>query len=371
MINLTRINRECANVGGVRRVWLTAACDLAQDLAHTDFILVNQNPAALPAALVQYQFERNTAVYDESWQVGKMGIAPRKMTLKLFINKSTAGRLLQMNKLAAARGLIIVFEDNNRLLRMMGTKRHPARLEGISLTTGTSKGSEHGYTVEFSAYPVPEPFFLPLPVEPPIEPLNDRNRITIHLRGNFLSRAVQFTDFVYELETVNIFDALLNIRYQFSNAVAPNWNNTLTNPIVDFPDMEVAALNATPPFWINFRAEGFTVGSDGFLLFNYRGPTTATNTITLTFTGLSQDNYIGFRERVSLGNPTVSAGVTLSYNVRSNPTQSFVEYPLTTIAQVNSAIAALPAGTSYVVGVYATYSGTTVSGTATIPITYL
>jgi hypothetical protein len=370
MINLSRIVRQCNNVGGVRRVWIAAACDLAQDIAHSDFVLNNQNAAALPATFAQYEFERNTANYDETWEVSKLGISPRRMELRFFVNKSTASRLSQMNLLQRARGFVIVFEDNNRLLRMMGTKRHPARLESIKMGTGEQKGSAHGYTISFSAYPVPEPFFLPLPVEPPIEPLNDRNRETIHLRGNFRSRAVQFTDFMYELEVINIFDSLLNISYQFSNAALPDWTDTLSNPILTFAQMEEQALNASTPFWINFRAEGFTTGSDGFLLFNYRGPST-TAAMNLTFAGISQDNYVAFRERVSFGTPTLSAGISsINYNVISNPSQSFVDFPLT-LAQLNAQIAALPVGTNYVVGVYVNYSGATVSGNVSIPITYL
>ena len=370
MISLKTIKRACKNAGGVRRFWIVAACDLPEDLANTDCVLDNQSPAALPSVFVQHRQEPGTAVYDENWEVSKMGIAPRKQLFQYFINKSDGERLKEMDKLRRARGFVLVIQDNNGLLRLMGTKRHPARLDGIKMSTGADLGSQHGYTVSFSAYPVPEPYFLPLPVEPPIVPLNDRNRETIHFRGDFRQRAIQFTDIMYELEVVNIFDALLNIRYQFSQEATPDWSNDLLHPILNFSQMENLALNAAAPFWINFLAEGYTTGSDGFLLFNYRGPSTG-GPMVLTYTGLSQDQYIGFREKVALGTPTLSAGLGAFYNVLSSPAQSFVEYPLTTIAAVNAAITALPAGIGYVVGVYANYAGATTSGTITIPITYL
>jgi len=207
-----------------------------------------------------------------------------------------------------------------------------------------------------------------------------RETVSMHFRGeqnvcvaelllpSFKLRDLQFVNFWGNLETVRF-------KYAPIHGVLI-WGSYSYRT---FAQIEADILNTgAGAFSIYVEAESYAQGQEGLAVLSYVVPRVriSAGCLTYQFRVISQDVFIGFINKTTFSNATVAAvgAGTLSYQLISNlgGMVSAVDYNVSSLASLNTAINLLPIGTIYAVGVYFSYNpaSSEVSAVASFNLTY-
>lgn len=200
--------------------------------------------------------------------------------------------------------------------------------------------------------------------------------VSLHFRGEQNYAIWEADEIVSNLSFFNVFGNLQNpIKFKY----APTWGvvNWAAYPFRTLAQVEDdIAFNAVTQYSIYVEVSGYSQGSEGLCILQYVVPFVrmSVGCLTYNFRGITQDHFIAFRKKtawqsVSLS-PASSATLTYAFIADLNALRGEVVYGITSLAQLNLAIASHTA-TEYAVAIYASYTGVNVTTTATINLQYL
>ena len=185
--------------------------------------------------------------------------------------------------------------------------------------------------------------------------------ISTHFRGEDKSKVITISDYNTSFRIDNIFNSCIGLQYKFSTTLNPNWNLV---PYISYTSLVSTINTTTVPFQIRVETQDYDLGSECGFCLSYKSLTPTTN-VLYTFNGISQDVVVYFKDKFNLVSATSNNGATFTYNLITNNNQSqFIQANLT-LAQLNTAINALPVLTEYAVLIYASYSGSNTSTNGT------
>lgn len=192
--------------------------------------------------------------------------------------------------------------------------------------------------------------------------------VSFHFRGEAKTLVFESNVRLNAPTFYNVFNSCVGVSYQ----LAPGTNITNWTP---FPQLTLSQLTSqlattSLPYSLRIVVQDYAQGSDCGICLNYSSTVLPAN-FQYEFRGISQDVVIYFDgsakyQFVSAG---TNNGSTLTYNlIVNNDVNDFVNADITTLANLNSAILAVPSGQPYAVQVWVSYSGTNTSAIGTFVV---
>lgn len=188
--------------------------------------------------------------------------------------------------------------------------------------------------------------------------------ISLHFRGGHRANVIESNFRFKSLSFDNIFNACQGVTYKYAPQIGGvNWNSISEST----PSQLQTLIDSGPSqYSIRIAVTGYNQGSDCGICMNYVTQSSS-GSASYTFQGISQDVIVWLNQRIEITSAPVTSGTSVEFSlIGADYPNNLVGQTILTLAQLNSAVAALPVGQPYGIQIWATYAGSTVSGTVTL-----